>query len=71
MKSRKPVGSGDGAGAAGGPDVPGPLAPLFEGHRPLVDGPGRPAEDEDAVAGQQGVGGRPHLLTARGRWPDR
>ena len=74
MKSRKPVGSGDGAELPGGPDVPGPLAPLFEGHRPLVDGPGRSPEDEHAVAGQQGVGRRPHLghgPTGAGRVVDR
>ena len=58
------------ARAAGGPDVPGLLAALLERDRPLVHGPGRAAEHENAVAGQQRHGRVAHLLRPpAARWP--
>ena len=42
--------------------VPGVLAALLQRHRPLVHRPGRPAEHEHAVPGQERHGRVAHLL---------
>jgi len=61
MKSRNVFGSGDVA-ALRPPHMPGPLAALFEGHRPLVHGPCRSAQDEAPCPAKERIGRRPHLL---------